>query len=682
MDENPTDRTLPLLNSQHSSPVKRPLFSPEDFAQIDMHLFTPLGYRIDSSLQLFMAVFCGMALLCAFSIEKWFLLEGDPGGVIAQALYFLAYLSGSYYGLKEAWNSLQARSVDINVLMVTGAFLAAWIGAPAEGGFLLFLFTLSGALERLAGERTTSALRAITKILPTEATLLRNGEAVRVRLREVQVGNRVLVRPGDQVPVDGVVQEGRSLLDEASITGESAARSKGSGDPVYAGTINQDGTLVIESTKPYYDTALARIKKLVVEAQEEKVSAQRIFDRFGRFYTMAALSATLAFGLILWIFAGKTPHESLYRAITLLIVCSPCALILSVPTAALSALARAARAGILIKGGARLEEMAKVRELIFDKTGTLTTGEVKLDRIQPLKGFSENSLIAAACALEQSASHPLARPVMERARELRVEITPASNVRNLPGLGFTGSINGEPAFVGRPGIPLSEIPSTDGTDGKELKAHAENLQAHGCSVAAVHHGSRLGLLAFRDTIRPEAARTVAGLRRAGIQRILLLTGDSREAAQTVTAELGLDRYYAELLPEDKVSTVKDLVTSGIPVAMVGDGVNDAPALKTSTVGIAMGAIGSNIAMEAADVILLKDDIAKLPFLFSLSRTARRTMVVNIGLSAAMILILAAGVIATGIPLSLGIIGHEGSTLLVVANSLRLLLFQGKRRDES
>ena len=656
--------------------IGRPIFAPEDFSQGDVLLLTPLGYRVDRFLQLAAAIVCGAALLAAVVIERWTAQPSPARQALVDGLYFIAYLTGSFYGLKESWESLKERSIDINTLMIVGAFLAAWIHAPAEGAFLLFLFTLSGALEHLAGEWTSSALRAITKILPTEAMVLRDGQPVRTRLREVAVGDRVLVRPGDQVSVDGVVRDGRSLINESSITGEGIPRPKGPGDPVFAGTINHDGTLVIESTRPYHDTALARIRKLVLEAQEQKVSAERFFDRFGRYYTVSVICSSLVFGLVLWI-AGNTGADSFYRAITLLIVTSPCALILSVPTAALSALARAAREGILIKGGAKLEDLARVEVLVIDKTGTLTTGDVKLHEVRPLRGFTEEGVLAAACALERSASHPLAQPVLARAEERKIPIPLASEVRNIPGVGLRGVLGGESVFVGRPGAPLVEVLPADE---EALRRGAGELRAAGFSVAAVHHGERLGLLAFRDTTRPEAAGMVRELRRAGLRQVLMLTGDSDETARAVSAEVGLDGHHAGLLPEDKVTVVRELVAGGKPVAMVGDGVNDAPALKAATVGIAMGAMGSNAAMEAADVVLLKDDIAKLPLLFALARAARRTMRFNIAFASAVIAVLAIITMVHGVPLSLGVVGHEGSTLLVVAASLRLLFFRGPRGE--
>jgi Cd2+/Zn2+-exporting ATPase len=371
----------------------------------------------------------------------------------------------------------------------------------------------------------------------------------------------------------------------------------------------------------------------------------------------------------------ETGSLAMYRAITLLIVASPCALILSVPTAALSGLARAARAGILIKGGARLEDLSRVKALVVDKTGTLTTGEMVLHKVCPLRGFTEAEALAAAGALEQSASHPLARAVLACAKERRIAVPAASEVRNVPGVGIHGKLNGEPVFVGRPGAPLYEVPPADG---EALRAGAGELRAAGFSVAAVHHGGRLGLLAFRDTTRPEAAAMVRELRRVGLKEVRMLTGDSEEVALAVSKEVGLDGHHAGLLPEEKVAAIRALAAAGVPVAMVGDGVNDAPALKAATVGIAMGAIGSNAAMEAADVILLKDDISKLPFLFALARAARRTMLFNITFASLVIVVLASATVFRGVPLSQAVIGHEGSTLLVVASSLRLLFFRGPR----
>ena len=643
--------------------------------------FGPFSRWVAAYHQTSAAVLAGALLLAAW--------KSGAAPEAERLLVFIAFAVLGAYAVPEAWRSVAAFSIDIHLLMVLGAFLAAAIGEPLEGGLLLFLFVLSDALEDLAVDRARRELAGLADLLPDKAMVLKDGGLVSVPVQEVPIGARVLVRPGEKVPVDGRVVDGTGSVDESSITGEFLPREKSNGSEVYAGTLVSDGALTVEVIKRYDDTALARIITLVVEAQARKASVERLFDRWGRWYAMGVMVLAGLYMLGLHYLADRPWSSSgdeagvLYRGITLLIVASPCALIISTPIAVLCALGRAARMGILVKGGGHLEALARVRAVVLDKTGTVTTGAVRLIAIEPSdetdtpedRRRAEDALLSAAAALERLSTHPLAGAVLEAARARGIAVRDARAFRNEPGRGLTGTVDGSAVHVGN----LSFVTERMGTDPRRapLEEHVHRREQAGDTVVAVAvgGGGPLGLLVFQDTLREGALDVVRRFRELGIKSTALITGDGRRVAEAIAERIGADECRAPCLPEDKVNAIGEIESRNGPVVMVGDGLNDAPALAAATVGIAMGGIGSDAAMEAADVVLTGSDLRKLPSALALARAARRIMLQNLSFATGVIAVLVVATLAGDMPLPLGVIGHEGSTLLVAGNGLRLLFFR-------
>jgi Cd2+/Zn2+-exporting ATPase len=485
-------------------------------------------------------------------------------------------------------------------------------------------------------------------------------------------GDLVIVRPGDRLPADGVVAAGESAVNQAPITGESMPVAKRPGSPVYAGTINGPGVLEVTVTRLAGETTLAKIIHLVAQAQSEKATTQRIIDRFGEVYVPAILGLVVV-AAIVPILAGTAPLTAFYRATVLLVVCSPCALVISTPASVLSAIANAARNGILFKGGVHLETAARVRVLAFDKTGTLTQGAPAVTDVESAPGVSAEETLAVAAALERRSEHPLARAVLAEATRRGVAGgEEATDVRAVVGRGVRGRLDGEEAYVGND----SMVAEFGHRPSPELEAARARLENQGKTVMLVgrraERGAILGLIAVADPPRPDAVRAVAALRRAGIARTVMLTGDNPRVAQAIGKTVTVDEVHAELLPQDKVRLIKALAGESGPVAMVGDGINDAPALAAASLGIAMGGAGSDAALETADVVLMGDDLRRLPYVIALGRRARRVIVQNLAFSCAVIVTLIVATLAGWTNLTLGVIGHEGNTLLVVLNGLRLL----------
>lgn len=616
--------------------------------------------------------------------------------IMAWVLYGIAYLAGGYYSVQEAWESLRERQFDVNFLMIIAAIGAAVVGQPREGAILMFLFSLSNTLETFAMGRTHASIRALMDMTPTTARIVRveDGKRREIELpvEQVQVNDRVLVRPGEQIPVDGVVIQGESAVNEASITGESMPVEKKSESRVFAGTINGQGALDIRVTTAVENSTLARIVKIVSEAREQKAKSQDFTDRvIGQYYAYAVVGITLLALIIPPIFLGWDLQTTIYRAMTLMVVASPCALVISIPAALLSALASSARGGVLFKGGVHLEAASKVRVVALDKTGTLTTGQPGVVEVIPLvENIPENIrceadaieipndneehpltsqqayLLALAAAVERLSEHPLARAIVNGADEHGITIPEASEFVSMTGYGVKATVCDYTIQVGRTNL--------FGILSPEIATKIREQEQQGRSVVVVGEPDRpWGLIAIADQVRPEAAELVAELKNAGISRVVLLTGDNHFVAEKLAKELGVDEVRAALLPEGKVEAVRDLQQQHGPVAMIGDGINDAPALATATLGVAMGAAGTDVALESADVLLMSDDLSRLPGALKLARRSRQVVRHNLMFAFAVMAVLMVLAMIGTVPLTLGVIGHEGSTLLVVANGLRLLL---------
>ena len=612
--------------------------------------------------------------------------------LVSWVLYAIAYASGGYYSIQDAWQTLKERQFDVNFLMIIAALGAAAIGEPREGAVLMFLFSLSNTLETYAMGRTHASIRALLDMAPKEADVYRNGQVVRVPVEDVQVNEVVLVRPGAQIPADGLVIKGESAVNEASITGESMPVEKRVGLRVFAGTLNGQGALDVRVTTAVGDSTLARIVQVVRDAREQKAQSQDFTDRvIGQYYAYAVVGITLLAIAIPLLFLGWDVPTTLYRAFTLMVVASPCALVISIPAALLSALASAARGGVLFKGGRHLEAAARVKVVAFDKTGTLTTGRPGVVALIPVGGpgrLPDNlpclacyprphddelgdltpeqfRLLAVAAAIEHASEHPLARAIVKSAEEREVPIPEADDFEAQTGAGATATVCGRTLRIGRPALFGQLTPDI------AIEIHAQETQ--GRTVVVIGDDEPWGLIAIADTVRPEAATAVAQLKAAGVEHVVLLTGDNTNVAHALGNALGVDEIRAELLPHQKVEAIKDLQQRYGPVAMVGDGVNDAPALATAALGVAMGAAGTDVALESADVLLMGDDLARLPAALNLARRARKIIRQNLAFAFAVMATLMVLAIVGNIALPLGVVGHEGSTLLVVANGLRLLV---------
>jgi Cd2+/Zn2+-exporting ATPase len=599
-------------------------------------------------------------------------LAGLPAKAAAAA-FAVAYLAGGAHSLVRTLRSLASRRLDIDLLMLLSAAGAAAIGDWVEGATLLFLFSLSNALEARALRRTTRAIEALMELRPDEASLLegRDGDERerRVPVDQLEPGQRVRVRPGERFPVDGTVASGHTAADQAAITGESAAVPKGPGDRVFAGSINEGGTVEVRMDRSASETTLARIIRLVEEAREAKAPTQRFIDRFEQGYAGTVIFAAVVASAVPPLL-GEPFTASFYRAMTLLVVASPCAVVISTPATILAALAHAARRGILFKGGAPLEALHDLDVVAFDKTGTLTLGRPAVTAVVPFAGGAADRLLALAAAAERLSEHHLGRAVVEAAAAKALVLPAAEALRNTRGRGITARVGGLEVAVGRLDFVLEQgFPTAAASDLEAADAHRRG----GATVVYVAAGpAMLGALVIEDQVRDGAAEALAALKAAGVRKTLLLTGDHAPVAERVAAAVGVDEWRAELLPEEKVDEIRRLTAAGQRVAMVGDGVNDAPALATADVGIAMGVAGTDAALETADLVLVRDDLSQLAYAVRLARRARRIVRQNLAFASGVIAILVVVTLTRGLLLPIGVIGHEGSTILVVLNGLRLL----------
>ena len=583
-------------------------------------------------------------------------------------LYLIAMISGGYpvarKGILAVWN----RSLDINFLMTMAVVGAALIGAWDEGAMVIFLFAVANLLESYSLERARNAIRSLMDLSPKVALVRRSDSEVTLSVGEVCVGDVLIVKPGEKIPLDGVVLSGSSSVNQAPITGESMPVSKTEGEEVYAGALNGQGVLEVEVTHVSEDTTLARIIHLVEEAQSQRAPSQHFVDRFARIYTPVVVCGAVLVALVPPLGFGGSWGTWFYRALVLLVISCPCALVISTPVTLVSGLARAARDGILMKGGVVLENAGRLNAMAFDKTGTLTQGVPEVMEVLPVSGYTERDLLQKAASVERRSEHALAAAILRRAEQEGLALEETTEFRSITGKGAQARLNGEMVLIGN-----HRLFEERGLCTPEADRRAAQWEAEGKTTVYVGtEGEMLGMMAIADTVREEARESLEALRRSGVHHLVLLTGDNRGTAEAIAREVGLDAFQAELLPGDKVRVVKEIQSRYGAVGMVGDGVNDAPALAASTIGIAMGAAGTDTALETADIALMADDLFGLPAAMHLSRKALRIIQENIALSIgikAAFLGLAISGLAT---LWMAVLADTGVSLLVVLNGLRML----------
>ena len=660
----------------------------------------------------------GLLLEFVFTAPNHTLVTVTGVGVsVAGVAFLVAAVTSGVPVVRSGYYSARNRSLDIDLLMGTAIVAATAIGLFIEAATLAVLFSIAELFERYAMDRTRDSLRELLELAPEEATVIHDGEEVRVPVDGVSVGERVAVRPGEKLPVDGVVREGASAVDQSPITGESVPVDKAAGDEVYAGTLNETGYLEIEATSAAAESTLSRIIDLVREAGAKSTDKEQFVDRFAGYYTPVVVVLAVATAFLPPLLVDGTATLTLVsvehtfvgdqltwfvRGLTLLVIACPCAFVISTPVSVASGVTAAARNGVLIKGGNHLEAMGNVHAIAFDKTGTLTTGDLTVTDVIPAGDASEGDVLRYAGALERRSEHPIAEAILTRAESGDTEFPETTDFESLTGKGVTGRVDGETYYAGNPGLfeELGFAPDGSGVDGDSTSGRTdggtvelggsnawtntgsdaeldpgtiESLQRSGKTVVVVGTADRLvGAIAIADAVRPEAKRAVANLRRLGVSSIVMLTGDNEGTARAVADELAIDEYHAELLPEDKVAAIEDLEAEHGSVAMVGDGINDAPAMASATVAVAMGAAGTDTAIETADIALMGDEIETLPYLYALSNETNNVIRQNVWSSLGVKALLAVGVPFGYVSVAVAvIIGDMGMSLGVTGNAMRL-----------
>ncbi|MFE5755119.1 heavy metal translocating P-type ATPase [Streptomyces massasporeus] len=589
-------------------------------------------------------------------------------------LYALSYVTGGWEPGWEGLKALKDRTLDVDLLMVVAALGAAAIGQVMDGALLIVIFATSGALEALATARTADSVRGLLDLAPATATRLSpDGGEQAVAVEELTVGDLVLVRPGERVGADGRVLDGASEVDQATITGEPLPVPKERGDEVFAGTLNGTGALRVRVERDASDSVIARIVRMVQEASETKAPTQLFIEKVEQRYSLGMVAATLAVFLVPLAF-GAQLTDALLRAMTFMIVASPCAVVLATMPPLLSAIANAGRHGVLVKSAVVMERIGQVDAVALDKTGTLTEGSPRVTDVRPLpgSGLDERELLTLAAAAERPSEHPLARAVVDAARERGLDLPDARDFTSAPGVGVTAVVGGRTVAVGAPARLLDGTERTAAGPEESHRTAAELEESGRTAVLVVVDGTPAALLGIADRLRPDAAATVASLARLTGSAPVLLTGDNPRAAAHLAAEAGIDDVRAGLLPQDKLDAVREMESTGRKVLVVGDGVNDAPALAAAHTGLAMGRAGSDLALETADAVVVRDELAAVPATVALSRRARRLVVQNLVIAGVFIAGLVVWDLAGELPLPLGVAGHEGSTVLVGLNGLRLL----------
>lgn len=604
-------------------------------------------------------VICGALVVAGVLVR-----ERGPNG-LSTGLFFVGYITGGYRQAIEGVTKLvRERELDVDLLMVVAAIGAASIGYWFDGALLIFIFALSGTLEGYASARTQRDIESLMALHPDAAVAIRDGLECRIAVEALVIGDVVLVRPGERIAADGEVIDGRSVVNEASITGESLAVEKALGAHVYAGTINGQGAMRVRVGKLAGESVIARIIELVQQAQQRRPPAQLFIEQFESWYAKVVVLGAVLFVAIPTMFLGWTFSESLYRSMVFLVVASPCALAASMMPTLLSALSSGARNGVLFKGSTFVEALGKIKAVAFDKTGTLTAGHPSIHHVVTLGSYDESELLARAAGIEAMSEHPIGAAIVTEAGHRQLAITEATDFEAVIGMGARGMIGGVPWRVGKPAL-FNVVAD-------ELLTAQARLETEGHTVVFAGDDHARGLISLSDTLRPNARATIDALRRMGVEHVAIITGDNLATANAIGAAVGADAVHANLLPADKTRIVEQMLLAHGAVAVVGDGVNDAPALASATVGIAMGRTGTDVALDTADVVLMTDDVSRIPFAIDLGRRALRVVKQNLVIALSMIVVLVTADVLGRITLPTGVIGHEGSTLLVTLSGLRLL----------
>ncbi|AZU60889.1 heavy metal translocating P-type ATPase [Neobacillus mesonae] len=616
--------------------------------------------KIKPHAELIAAGLSGVLIIAGWLFDKY------GQGVDSIIAYLLAFVIGGFAKAKEGIEATyENKELNVEMLMIFAAIGSAIIGFWTEGAILIFIFALSGALETYTMNKSHKEISSLMELQPEEALLLVNGLEKRVPVSELQVGDHILIKPGERVPSDGMIIKGHTNIDEAAITGESMPVSKSSDEEVFAGTVNLTGAITVQVTKASSDTLFQKIIQLVQSAQSEKSPSQLFIERFEGTYVKIVLLVVLAMFFLPHFLLGWSWHESFYRAMILLVVASPCALVASIMPATLSAISNGARHGILVKGGVHLENLSRLGAIAFDKTGTLTKGKPEVTEIIVMEGLDRESLIWKAASIENQSNHPLAQAIVKYAKQtFKKDLLHPDFLEDVPGWGIKAKIKGEQWKIGKAAFVSQDVDNF--ADGK-----ARELALQGNTLVFIEiNGELSAMIALKDVVREETKLAIDHLKKQGIKTVML-TGDSEKTARAIAAESHVDEFFAECLPETKVDHLKELKTKYQTVAMVGDGINDAPALAIANVGIAMGE-GTDVALETADIVLMKNDLPRISEAVRLSQRMNRIIKQNVIFSISVIMLLICSNFFQFIDLPFGVIGHEGSTILVILNSLRLL----------
>lgn len=615
---------------------------------------------LKTNYELVLALLCGAFILSAWLLELWNVLYSSI------ALYVLAYLIGGFVKAKEGFlDAIKEKDLNVDILMMIAAIGAAVIGYWGEGAMLIFIFSLSGAMETYTFNKSHKEISALMDLQPETAVRLSDGKEEEVAVKDLYIGDIILVKPGERIPADGIIFLGETNIDESAITGESMPSEKGIGDDVFASTVNMRGSIQVKITKPSDQTLFQRIIRLVQNAQSEKSPSQLFIEKFEGPYAKSVIAVSAAVILLGYFVFNMELPAAVFRGLVLLVVASPCALVASITPAALSAISNGARSGILFKGGVQLERLAALKAIAFDKTGTLTKGRPVVTDVYVKEGMTEKELMEITSSIESHSTHPLADAIINHAkRNFDIIVTAPSSIENVVGFGVKGKFANKSYKIGK-----AEFVSGSAADFCDNAA--ERLQKEGKTIVYVGDDEGVvGLIALKDTIRPETIEAIVSLQNMGIESVMI-TGDNEQTAKSIAEESGLRNYYASCLPEQKVDAIKDLKEKYLTVAMVGDGINDAPALATADIGIAMGE-GTDVALETADVVLMKNNLGSLSKAVDLSKRLKRITRQNIVFALSIIVIFSITNFVTTLPIPLAVIAHEGSTILVILNGLRLL----------